>query len=318
MQTLSYLQRGLLELLAAAPAFEQDACTALSSPGKLLAPAGSRPSPGVWALLPWYVARYLAPDLPLQVAQLVALSVECLVCALDVLDDIEDEDRSPALEALGKRRALQVSTVLQMLAQRALLDTGGALPDDRVYQLLETLNSCLSKAVIGQHRDLLAEHLAVEQLTVEQVLEIAEGKAGALLRLACELPAVAAGAGEMSIRQWSELGELLGVASQLDNDAHDLYAILELPDEDRNEVSGGKSDLRRGKKTLPVILAAQRGPLQWPLAEADTTSEAFLREGIVLTWGICLMLKQRAEACRRQIERVRPLPPELLHLLEQV
>src|SRR4051812_36388490 len=51
----------------------------------------------------------------------VAAAVEIFIAGLDVLDEIEDGDHSPLVEATGHGQALNVSTALLLLAQQLLL-----------------------------------------------------------------------------------------------------------------------------------------------------------------------------------------------------
>ncbi len=79
------------------------------------------------------------------------------------------------------------------------------------------------------------------------------------------------------------MGEYLGIAHQLDNDAHDLYDLL-YPKPEHTAV--GKSDLFRGKKTLPVVLPAQEIAFEDGTSLSDERYRAALYTGIVQTWAI--------------------------------
>src|SRR5260370_2977333 len=261
-------ERLLLLLAPLHPALRVDVVRAWEEEGKLLAksPAHAiavRPA-GSWALLTMLVAQHIDPDIDPSVVSSVAMAVECFVCALDLLDDVEDEDEVPSIQALGVARALNVATTLLMLAQQAILSLSQqAVPPVRTLSLLDTLQASALIATAGQHRDLLAEQRSAEELTLEECIEIAATKAGALMRLACRLGALCAGADDVMCEHFSELGELLGIAHQLDNDAHDLYYLLQSetsavpPTNAENITRSIKTDLVRTKKTLPVVLAAR-------------------------------------------------------------
>jgi len=82
-----------------------------------------------------------------------------------------------------------------------------------------------------------------------------------------------------------------------------------------------KSDLARGKKTLPIVLAAQiyNAALQKSLLQADQEKEEYLRslhEGIMTTWGICLLYRERARDRLQEIEAQRPVAPFFYNLLD--
>jgi geranylgeranyl pyrophosphate synthase len=80
-----------------------------------------------------------------------------------------------------------------------------------------------------------------------------------------------------------------------------------------------KSDLIRGKKTLPVVLAAtMQDTLQKTSLSADEEKKEYLRvlhEGIIAAWGICLLYRERAYDRLREIEAQRPIAPEMRLLL---
>ena len=145
---------------------------------------------------------------------------------------------------------------------------------------------------------------------------MAAAKAGSLMSLACRLGALCAGADETLCEQFAEMGKLLGIAHQLDNDSHDLYYLLQ--GSLSSTVTSGKSDLERGKKTLPVVLAAQReNTLQQQALSADEEKQEYLKalhEGITITWGICLLYRERARDRLQEIEAQQPVDP-LLRLL---
>jgi geranylgeranyl pyrophosphate synthase len=321
------------------PVLRADVQQALSVKGKLLSEdeldVPSHPA-GMWPLLTLLVAQHIQPDIDLERVGAVALAVECYVCALDLLDDVEDEDQTPVVRNLGAARTLNVSTALLTLALQELLSLHeqGVSPTI-IVRLLQTLRASLLEAVTGQHRDLLAESRPVRDITREECIEIAAGKAGAIMSLACSLGAVRAGAKKREREQFVEMGTLLGIAHQLDNDAHDLYYLLqrEILQEAALAASNtsAKTDLTRGKKTLPVALAAlsfagEQGSDDARLDSAlknlselsDSEREMYqrvLHEGIVATWGISLLYRERAHERFLEIEARKPVAIELRLLL---
>lgn len=308
-----------------------DVVRALESDGKLLFPAAKQDAAqsshvaGSWSLLTLLVAQMIMPGIDLMYASSVAVATECFICALDLLDDIEDDDQTPIVQTLGIACTLNVSTALLMLAQQALLSLSQYhIPPERILLLLDTLQACALAAAIGQHRDILAEQRSAQDVTEHDCIEIARGKAGSLMRVAFLLGAICAGADERTREQFSALGELLGIAHQLDNDAHDLYYLLQ--DYPSDETLAGtdsmihsvKTDLVRGKKTLPVVLAAHReDALQGNALPADEQKQVHqraLQDGIITTWGIFLLYHERARDSLQEIEAHLPVSP-LLRLL---
>ena len=102
------LRERLLFLLAKQhPVLRADVVRALEEEGKLLAKPRAdavavRPS-GSWALLTMLVAQHIDPDIGHLCVSSVAIAVECFVCALDLLDDVEDEDQTPSIRVLVAR-----------------------------------------------------------------------------------------------------------------------------------------------------------------------------------------------------------------------
>jgi len=325
------------------PALRADVISALTAGGKLLsltqAAAQSNPTrpAGSWGLLPLFVAEYISPEANPDCATSVGVAVECYICALDLLDDVEDEDQSSTVQALGIARTLNVSTALLALANHALLSlTQQEVAPTRVLTLLQTLQETTLTATAGQHRDLLDEQRAATDLTDEECIAIAAGKAGALMRLACRMGVLFAGGDDFYYEKFSALGEQLGIAHQLDNDSHDMYYLLQDQitsgvsadiNVEKNLLKSGKTDLNRGKKTLPIVIAATKYP---KFQEAASTTDEYteedvqtvqsiqymqaLHEGIIATWGISLLYRELAYESLREMEARQPFDP-LLRLL---
>lgn len=312
------------------PDLRPDLIRALEAKGKLLSSTveGNTLSTGAWALLPFFVARSIDPAIPSLQAYEVAVAVELCICALDILDDVEDEDQTPFIEEVGSARALNTATALLSMASQAILSLSTHDRDvQHVVRLLETFHEYLLVAIHGQHNDLLAERRSALEMTQEACVHIAAEKAGALMSMACCVGALCAHASDMLLERFAAFGRLYGVAQQLDNDCHDLYYLIQDISAD-SVISGtglvgrqAKTDLRRNKKTLPIVLAAQRhgSDIPFPLP-ADQEDRArytqALREAIFMTWGICLLYKERARETLQTIEQLTPIAQELRLLLD--
>ena len=330
-QQQSLRERLYLLLSSVHPALQADAKRAFEEPGKLLFQSSlnesvtypGRPA-GMWSLLTFLVAQHISPRIDPVLTGDVAIATECFACALDLLDDVEDEDQTAILNEIGIARALNLSTALLALAQRSLLSASQrGVDQDVLLRLLSTMQQTLQIATSGQHHDLLAEQRQVGDLTREECIEIAAAKAGAIMRLACLSGAICAGASEIECAEFAEMGELLGIAHQLDNDAHDLYYLVELANASQGialekSKKNRKSDLARGKKTLPFVVAAGiHKALQKKRALTDGEEQEYvqaLREGIMTTWAISLLYRERADERLRAISSRKPLAPAL-HLL---
>lgn len=317
-------------LAALPPVLRYDVELALKEEGKLLSehqdvasPAQPKLPIGSWSLLTLLVAEYVSPDIDYRIASSVAIAIECFICALDLLDDVEDNDQTPIVRILGIARVLNVSTALLALAQRSILSLSQLnVPPERIFQLLNILQEATLAATAGQQGDLLAEQRSAQDLTYEECIEIAAGKAGSLMSLAFRFGAVCAGADDNLYKQLAELGELLGIAQQLDNDCHDLYHLLQdyisAPGQ-ASPIKSGKTDLVRKKKTLPIVLALGRDATlhenAWIIDKEIEEHRKALQEGIIITWGICLLYRERARDRLQEIEVQQPITPLLKELL---
>src|SRR6266496_3610958 len=225
----------------------------------------------------------------------------------------------------GPARVLNVSTALLVLAQRMVLSVSEReFPAADILRCFDTIQESLLVAITGQQRDLLAEQRAVEQVTVEECIEIASEKAGALMSLACRMGALCTGANDEVCEQYGLLGQLLGISHQLDNDCHDLYYLLQSEsvaqsmDEGVSIAKQSKTDLIRSKKTLPIVLAAQSQRAFHSegsdIANGSDDQKA-LQEGIMAAWGICLLYRERARDQLQRIEAQQPISHTLRLLL---
>lgn len=312
------------------PALRDDVVAALAVEGKLLHQPASELD-GRWALLPFTLARDLHPGVDIQLASTVAVAVECVVCSTDLLDDAMDADVTPLIRQVGEPRSLNVALALLSLAQLMLLSLAHTiLPVALPVHLAETVQHALLLATAGQQQDLLAEGRPACELSREECIAIAGAKAGTLLSLACQLGALCADVEEKRLAQCVEMGRLLGIAAQLDNDAHDLSMLL-LPGPGGEVSQGQKSDLVRAKKTLPVVLAAHslRTTYAWDERRIDASLRdlcalkederaaclSALYEGSVATWGIALLYRERARDCLRALEGSGPISHTLRLIL---
>lgn len=305
------------------PGLRADVTRALREEGKLLWQAGysTDPPPGVWGLLPLLVTQHLSPDTDPHYATSVAIAVEVYICALDLLDDIEDDDQTPVVVELGVARVLSVATTLLFLSQQALLSTAQYAGPVRVMRLIEALSIASLTATSGQHRDILTAESSVTELTPQVCVEILTAKSGSLMSLACRLGALCAGASAEESERWAHLGKLLGVAHQLDNDAHGTYDLLLAPYNCPHRSSSARTSAARNKKTLPVVLAAQivaqlhPGGTAWSEEEDQRVYHRALQEAIVITGAKAVLCREHVRAFAGELEVTRPLPRALRLLL---
>ncbi|MGN6814433.1 MAG: polyprenyl synthetase family protein [Thermomicrobiales bacterium] len=213
---------------------------ALSQEGKVLAGA-ARPQ---WPAL--VLASCDAADGDSAVAIQIAAAVELFMAGLDIFDEIEDGDLSPVATASSPAQALNVAQALLLLAQRQLCRLGIVdVPSDQITAYIATLTAAGLAATAGQHQDLRAE--SRPDVTLDDALAVARGKAGALVAGACRLGAMIGTTRPDLLALYEAWGQHYGTAAQLANDLHDAADVER------------KSDLARQKGTLPLIYSRSAG-----------------------------------------------------------
>ncbi|GLW12402.1 dimethylallyltransferase [Microtetraspora sp. NBRC 13810] len=184
-----------------------------------------------------------------------AVAVELVHAFTLIHDDIIDGDerrrhRATVWKAFGIGPALLVGDGLLALAVKTLASAPGAEP------AMGHLSAALVELVRGQADDVIFEGrtwTGDRAVTVEEYAQMATGKTGALLACAAATGAALGGAPPASAEVFSAMGRHLGLALQI---VDDLLGIWGDPD-----VTGKPtfSDLRRRKKTLPVVAALAGG-----------------------------------------------------------
>jgi geranylgeranyl diphosphate synthase type I len=160
----------------------------------------------------------------------------------DVMDgDLTRRHRPAAWTVFGTGEAI--------LAGDALLAAAFRLPGPGPQA--QVLAGALAELCHGQSSDLAFE--ARMDVGLAECLSMAERKTGALIGAACQLGAMAAGAGPEAAECYRAFGRRLGVAFQL---ADDLLGIWGDP-EVTGKPAGG--DLTSRKKSLPVVAALTSG-----------------------------------------------------------
>jgi geranylgeranyl diphosphate synthase type I len=166
----------------------------------------------------------------------------------DLMDgDLERRHRPTVWALWGGASAILTGDALLVLAQQVLLDLATA----EGAAAARLLADATQELVRGQAEDVAFEERPV--VGVEQCLTMAAGKTGALLSASASIGAVLAGAPGSLCAALAAFGRELGLAFQL---VDDLLGIWGDP-----AVTGKPvlSDLRTGKKTLPVTWALAHG-----------------------------------------------------------
>ena len=236
-----------------------------------------------------------------------AAAIELLHNFSLIHDDIEDGDRlrrhRPTLWTLvGTPHAINAGDALFALAQREMLRLGArGAPAARVLRASEIFQRTCVRLVEGQYLDMRAEREAQSDLATYK--QMVGGKTAALLGAASAIGAAVASDDLRQVQRCEEFGLELGLAFQMTDD---ILAIWGDP-----AVTGkaAGADLRRKKKSLPVVLAqahggALRGALERAWARDEPTDDDIAEiKGLMDAAGIRAMAQQEAEKHRHRASR---------------
>ncbi|WP_406332773.1 family 2 encapsulin nanocompartment cargo protein polyprenyl transferase [Streptomyces sp. NBC_00203] len=169
-------------------------------------------------------------------------------------DDVMDRDttrrhRPTAWTVFGDADAILAGDALQALAQRLLAED----PHPASSAAAARLAACVVELCAGQHADTAMERMGPHEVTLDEVLAMAEAKTGALLGCACALGALYAGAGDADVEALDAFGREAGLAFQLIDDVIGIWG-----DPSRTGKPAG-ADLIARKKSLPVVAALASG-----------------------------------------------------------
>ena len=168
----------------------------------------------------------------------------------DVLDrDTSRRHRPTAWTVFGVPDAILAGDALQALALRLLAED----PHPASGAAAARLADCVVELCAGQHADTAMEQRAPDEVTLDEVLSMAEAKTGALLGCACALGALYAGAGAEDVAALDGFGRQAGLAFQLIDDVIGLWG------DPRRTGKPAGADLAVRKKSLPVVAALASG-----------------------------------------------------------
>jgi geranylgeranyl diphosphate synthase type I len=170
-------------------------------------------------------------------------------------DDIQDRDRErhhrpTAWSIWGEAQAINAGDALLALAHQALmrLDERGVAAG-QIVAAARLLDRRTLEMVEGQVLDIGFEERT--DVTLDDYIEMTGKKTGALFDCALSLGAIVAGADEQMIAAFGRCGRRLGVAFQVRDDMLGAWGSV-----DRTGKPAA-SDVRRRKKTLPIVYALQ-------------------------------------------------------------
>ena len=184
-----------------------------------------------------------------------AAAVELLHNFSLIHDDIEDGDelrrgRPTVWKQWNVPQAINAGDAMfaqAHIALERLADVG--VPAGRVVRALRTFDTMCVHLTLGQHWDMGFEQR--EDVTAADYMAMIAGKTAALTKACCEIGAIVAGAGDAQVKALGEFGRGLGLSFQLQDDVLGIWG-------DPAKTGKQDSDLAHGKKTLPVLYAADQ------------------------------------------------------------
>jgi geranylgeranyl diphosphate synthase type I len=178
-------------------------------------------------------------------------------------DDVMDRDttrrhRPTAWTVFGDADAILAGDALQALALGLLAEDPHPVSGPAAARLA----ACVVELCAGQHADTELERRSPGEVTLGEVLTMAEAKTGALLGSACALGALYAGASRADVEALDAFGREAGLAFQLIDDVIGIWG------DPRRTGKPVGADLAARKKSLPVVAALTSGtPAASELAE---------------------------------------------------
>lgn len=165
----------------------------------------------------------------------VAAAVELLILALDIFDDLQDQDNKEVpWNKIGYSESMNIATGLLIASQQAVEQT--SFDEKNKSYARNHFQLLVIEAVNGQHIDLL-NLIETEEDYIEGVLQ----KSGSLVALACLVGTSLATIDKNTLKLVSIYGKQMGLVAQITNDSKDVQRMDQ------------KNDLIYKKKTLPIL-----------------------------------------------------------------
>ena len=224
----------------------------------------------------------------------------------DIIDGDRDRRHRPTVWAqFGIGQAVIAGDALAALSTQVLLDD----PTPERIRAVTALANATQEMIAGQAYDMAFESRS--SVTVEQCLDMAAGKTGALLSCAASLGAILAGAPASTVECLAEFGRNVGIAFQA---IDDVLGIWGSPSETGKPAG---NDLIQHKKSLPVVTAlaragARRSELEAVLvrdvSEFDVARAARLIEELGARAAAMELAESHMEAALTSLQRADLLP----------
>ena len=217
-----------------------------------------------------------------------------------VHDDIQDDDelrrhRPTVWKIWGKPQAINAGSALKILANLSVLKLNDlGIPREKQVEVFDILDTSCLEMIEGQYMDIDFEDRDI--ISVDEYLEMIEKKTSALISGALTVGAVLH-LDNGRLDAFEKFGRYLGIAFQITDD------ILGIWGNDRKTGKPRGNDIRKRKKSLPIVLCLQ---------ESDEKGKSQLlkiyRKSKVNDRGVAVVLKSLEETgaryfCQRQAKK---------------
>ena len=193
-----------------------------------------------------------------------------------VHDDIQDDDRErrhqPTVWAVwGKPQAINAGTAMRLLADEAVASLD--VPTEKRYRVQQLLDAATLRLVEGQYLDISFE--SCFDVTTEDYMAMIGGKTAALMACSLQVGAEVGTDDCRVIDGMREFGWDLGLAFQMRDD---ILGVWGRPQETGKPAG---SDIRRRKKTLPVVYGFEKAAVTLQRDMIKIYSNGALDDGAV-------------------------------------
>ncbi|MDD6467792.1 MAG: polyprenyl synthetase family protein [Erysipelotrichaceae bacterium] len=192
-------------------------------------------------------------NLPIEEGFPIAAAIEMIHTYSLIHDDLpamDDDDYRRG--KLTCHKAFDEATAI--LAGDALLtkafEVMSSFPSKYTAELVTELAKAAGEdgMILGQIEDMMLEH--AKDVTIEQLRHVHRNKTGQLLSISLVAPAIYAGKKE-DVNKLKEIGELLGLAYQIQDDIFDVTKTME-------EMGKSMSDFKNHKATYVTVLGLEK------------------------------------------------------------
>jgi geranylgeranyl diphosphate synthase type I len=186
-----------------------------------------------------------------------AVAVELIHNYSLIHDDLQDGDeqrrhRPTVWKIWGGPQAINAGSAMRVLANLALTRARGeGLPADKYEMIQGIYDRATLRLIEGQYLDIKYEDRF--EIDIGDYLAMIGGKTAALISCSMEAGAIIGADDLKSAEKFRELGENLGIAFQIRDD------ILGIWGDSRATGKPGGGDIKRRKKTLPIVFALSNG-----------------------------------------------------------